>query len=192
MDYFSRVSIMVLFGCLIYVLYDLRTPQSLSEQQIAQVQEIVNNAIQGYEYGGDDFSALEQKVTRELKLKEEAEILKTKKENIEKLVLAGMRIASDAQAWLRKPTQFGGGSKVNKDGTRSKSFEGISIDKLGYPTDEAGRYTSLNGICEIQVGNPTTKLNVYCSNRSLGTLIHVAVSGPRVDDIETQIMKAKK
>ena len=63
-----------------------------------------------------------------------------KKANADALVMTSMRIASDAQAWLRKPAAFGGA--VSATGTRPTDFTGLTLtlDMLGYPTDASGNY----------------------------------------------------
>ncbi len=41
MDFLNRFAIIIALGCLVYVLYISNQPQSLSEQEKAQIQEIV-------------------------------------------------------------------------------------------------------------------------------------------------------
>ena len=48
-----------------------------------------------------------------------------KKANADALVMTSMRIASDAQAWLRKPAAFGGA--VTSSGSRPADFSGFQL-----------------------------------------------------------------
>lgn len=48
-----------------------------------------------------------------------------------------LRFVADAQAYYRKPRAFGGGNQ---------SFDGLTLERLGYRTDADGRYgVSFNG-----------------------------------------------
>src|SRR5690606_37220122 len=63
-----------------------------------------------------------------------------KKANSDALVNDGVRIASDAQAWVLKPTAFGGG-----DGSPT----GLTLTDLGYTVSSDGVYSNLNGDFEL-------------------------------------------
>lgn len=177
MDFLNRFAIFIAIGCLVYVLYESNRPKSLSEQEKAQIQEIIGQALQRQmsSYNAD----LEVKAQRVLEESGAQQSLEQKKENVDRLVMSGIRIASDVQAWKMKPAAFGGGQK--KEG-----FDGLTLEQLGYPVDSSGRFSSLHGICELNHGLPN-RLRIFCSNELLGNLIQVTISGTTPQDIETKI-----
>src|SRR5690606_2317238 len=69
-----------------------------------------------------------------------------KKANADALVNDAIRIASDAQAWMLKPTAFGGG---NNSCATTCAWGGVAFAQLGYPTNEDGDYENINGIFEL-------------------------------------------
>ena len=77
-----------------------------------------------------------------------------KKANADALVMTAMRIASDAQSFLRKPSQFGGAS-LDASGNRRENFSGlsseISLQSLGYPLNANSNYSDVNGEYAIAV-----------------------------------------
>lgn len=182
MDFLNRLAIFIAIGCLGFVLYEANQPESFSEMEQAQIQEIVGKAIQGHM--SEFNSELEVKTDRVIEQTAARQSLEFKKENVTLLVNTSVRIASDAQAWKRKPAAFGGGQL--KEG-----FEGLTLEQLGYPVDGSGRYNTMNGICELS-NSSLNQLRIYCSNESLGNLIQVIVSGKTAQDIETKIMNTEK
>jgi len=119
-----------------------------------------------------------------------------KKANADALVMTGMRIASDAQAWLRKPNQFGG-APLDASGNRRTDFNGltvgteISLEGLGYPVDAtSGNYVDVNGIYAIAVNGNNLVISggsATTSGAGDNNLICVTVSGVLVDNIVTAI-----
>ncbi len=116
-----------------------------------------------------------------------------KKANADALVMTSMRIASDAQAYLRKPPQFGGAPLDN--GNRRTNFNGltgiITLEALGYPTETAGEpYNDVNGAYQVAVNGDNLVISAGSSTTSGAgdnNLICVVVSGVLVDNIETFI-----
>ncbi len=85
-----------------------------------------------------------------------------KKANADALVNDGVRIASDAQAWVLKPQAFGGG-----DGATT----GLDFNDLGY-TNADGTYTNLNGDYTMDA----TATDVLISGQSTANNNYVAVA----------------
>ena len=113
-----------------------------------------------------------------------------KKANIDAIQLTSMRIASEAQAWLRTPTSFGGGMPTL--GNRPSDFSGLSLEiqDLGYSIDGSGNYVDLNGVYSgtISGGNfIITATSASTSGAGDNNIVCTIVSGPLVDDITTQI-----
>ena len=106
--------------------------------------------------------------------------LEEKKRNADQLVMMTMRIASDVQAWSRKPVAFGGGG-------RSGNFLGVDLEKLGYPLDSAGRYETVEGIFELSVIEEGAKVLITGINSMYGTEVQARVAGALASDIQTEI-----
>ncbi|MDX1439449.1 MAG: hypothetical protein R3284_06055 [Rubricoccaceae bacterium] len=102
-----------------------------------------------------------------------------KKANADALVNDGVRIASDMQAWVLKPTAFGGGNG---------SFGGVTFADLGYEST-AGVYTNLNGAFELAASG-AGQLITGTSVGSEGNTVYVRVCGTDPADITTQVNSA--
>ena len=122
-----------------------------------------------------------------------------KKANADALVMTAMRIASDAQAWLRKPAQFGGApldNSVNPPQRRA-DFSGlnvgtdISLQGLGYPaTGTPPEYRDVNGFYTISVSGSdlvVEAVSATTSGAGDNNLVCVSVGGVLVDNITTAI-----
>ena len=115
-----------------------------------------------------------------------------KKANADALVMTSMRIASDAQAWLRKPAAFGGA--VSATGTRPTDFTGLTLtlDMLGYPTT-ANAYNDVNGQYEGAVSGANFVIEANSASTSGAgdnNLVCVSVGGSLTTDITTTINPA--
>ncbi len=107
-----------------------------------------------------------------------------KRFNLEALTHTSVRLASDAQAWLQRPTAFGGGSPI---GASASDFAGAALDLflLGYPSD-AGSYSDVHGYYMAEVSGSdfvitaVTSLDVDDPQRNVVCTI---VSGTREDHI---------
>ena len=115
-----------------------------------------------------------------------------KKANADALVMTGMRIASEAQAWLRKPAAFGGA--VSADGVRPINFSGLMLDlrMLGYPTQdpEGETYCDINGCYTVDViGNDFIITGTSASQSGAGdnNVVCVTVSGSLTSEINTLV-----
>ena len=115
-----------------------------------------------------------------------------KKANADALVMTSMRIASDAQAWLRKPAAFGGG--VPASGVRPDDFTGtgLTLDMLGYPTPIDDDYRDVNGAYSVAiVGSGVFQITATSASQSGdnadNNTVCVLVGGSATDEIETTI-----
>ena len=101
------------------------------------------------------------------------------KSNGDQLVVDGIRIATDAQAWYQKAVSYGGGAG---------SYDGLSLQVMGWQTNGDGDYENSYGTWEITsveaqrfllegtaVGDPP--FNTIC----------VRVVGADPEDIEAQL-----
>ena len=113
-----------------------------------------------------------------------------KKANADALVMTSMRIASDAQAWLRKPAAFGGA--VSATGSRPTDFTGLTLtlDMLGYPTDGSGNYVDVNGNFSAAVSGANFVIEANSASTSGAgdnNLVCVSVGGSLTTNITTTI-----
>lgn len=160
----------------------------LSEEAKKEIEEIVRKAVReelashGYTGGPTVSDALQ-----DVKAKNELAQIEDKKKNADELVMGSLRIASDAQAWLRKPPQFGGAPLV--DGARAVNFEGmsLSLDQLGYPIEEDGAHTTLHGVFTIEIEEGSKDLTIYGRSDLHKNMVIVKVAGPLAKDISTEI-----
>ncbi len=119
-----------------------------------------------------------------------------KKANADAMVMTAMRIASDAQAFLRKPVQFGGAS-LDNNGDRRTNFNGLSteitLEGLGYPLNADGNYADVNGEYAIAVSGNNLVISAgsaATSGAGDNNLICVTVAGVLVENITTAINPA--
>ncbi len=106
-----------------------------------------------------------------------------KKANSDALVNDAIRVASDAQAWMLKPTAFGGG---NNSCATTCDWSGISFSQLGYPVN-GSNYENLNGVFTIDGASTSTEVVITATSASNGNQITVTVTGTTPDAIDTQV-----
>ncbi len=109
-----------------------------------------------------------------------------KKANADALVNDAIRIASDAQAWMLKPTAFGGGG--NSCGTGSCAWDGpppLTFSQLGYAVT-GGVYTNLNGNFTLDVSGGSS-LVIEGTNAANDNQVTVTVIGTTPQDIATVV-----
>lgn len=112
-----------------------------------------------------------------------------KKANADALVNDAIRIASDAQAWMLKPTAFGGG---NNSCATTCSWTGVTFAQLGYPTGdkeggdtaEADQYENINGVFDLVAGGSVV---ITATNTATGNQVVVTVTGTESTDISTAV-----
>lgn len=110
------------------------------------------------------------------------------KVNADALILRSLRIANEAQRWLRIPAAMGGG---RPDGSHAENFNGTGLDleTLGYLVDGSGVYTDVNGTYVASVSTDDfiiTATSHAVSGAGLN-IVCVKVSGIKVDDIITDV-----
>ncbi len=104
-----------------------------------------------------------------------------KKANADALVNDAIRIASDAQAWMLKPTAFGGG---NNSCATTCDWSGVSFAQLGYPVT-SGAYSNLNGSFTVAASGAT--LTITSTSTANGNQVTVALTGTSPNDIATTV-----
>jgi hypothetical protein len=107
--------------------------------------------------------------------------------NQDALTNTAVKVASDIQARIKEPSQFGGydGSMSDATGTNGIS----SISEFGYTTNSNGKYETSNGTCEIgstgSLSAPddvnSTNIKVLCSSDE--NEVVAWVDGTNPDDI---------
>jgi hypothetical protein len=105
-----------------------------------------------------------------------------KKANADALVNDAIRIASDAQAWMLKPTAFGGGG--NSCATTC-DWTGSDFAQLGYATGSTGGYSNLNGAFTITSSGAT--LTIVGTSTANGNEVTVDVTGTTPAAISTSV-----
>lgn len=167
-------------GCQRTTRVDMGNEQvELSPETMEAIEEIVRDVVREELATPSDPGAVNSAI-QEVKRVDEERRLEEKKKNADQLVLTSMRIASDVQAWERKPVAFGGGG-------RSGSYDGVALEKIGYPIDEAGVYSTVQGKFNLEVIENGAKILITATNETYGTEVLVTVSGPLVSDIQTEI-----
>ncbi len=106
-----------------------------------------------------------------------------KKANADALVNDAIRIASDAQAWMLKPTAFGGGG--NSCGTGTCDWSTLTFSQLGYAV-ASGVYTNLNGNFELDVST-ATEVIITGTNAANDNQVEVTVTGTTPQEIATVV-----
>ena len=105
-----------------------------------------------------------------------------KKANADALVNDAIRIASDAQAWMLKPTAFGGGG--NSCATTC-DWTGADFAQLGYATGSGGTYSNLNGEFTITASGAT--ITIVGTSTANGNAVTVDVTGTTPAAIATSV-----
>jgi type II secretory pathway pseudopilin PulG len=106
-----------------------------------------------------------------------------KKANADALVNDAIRIASDAQAWMLKPTAFGGGSNSCAS---TCDWTNATFPQLGYPVSGSG-YSNLNGSFTIDGSSTPTEVVIVATSAANGNQVTVTVTGTTPDLIDTQV-----
>ncbi len=187
----STLCLLVLcFGCNGTTTIDISEENGrveLSDEVKEEIEDVIREVLREElanmnQPGGTSLS----QALKEAKGKNDQALVEEKKKNADDLVMTCLRIASDAQAWLRKPAAFGGAVSPHRN--RPTNFEGLtlSFEQLGYPIDSNNIYTDIHGSYEIEVQEDEV-LTITARNESLNNLISVEVAGPLTQDINTQV-----
>jgi hypothetical protein len=105
----------------------------------------------------------------------EARLQTLRQESADALARTAMRIASDVQAWMRKPASLGGPSA-------GQDLSDANFAELGYYA-RRGVYSSLTGRFQLDGSSRGSLVIDGCTGQDLGTAIEVTVTGPTPDDI---------
>lgn len=70
--------------------------------------------------------------------------------NQDALTSTAVKIASDVQAKVKEPSQFGG-----YDGSLSDASGSVSLDELGYSTNGSSEYEAGDGTCTLGTSGPS-------------------------------------
>jgi hypothetical protein len=103
-----------------------------------------------------------------------------RQENLDALAVTAVRIASDVQAWARKPRAFGGG-----DGR----FEGVTFEQMGYERSPEGWFLSMDG--SFRMETDPHAVCVVGENTDLNNRVATLVTGFGASDIVTQVGTAQ-
>ena len=114
---------------------------------------------------------------------------KQKQANSDALLVTAIRIASDAQAWLRKPQSFGGGRPPT--GGVPADFSGVTVDltDLSYPVNASDEYSTVEGLFTIDNSGGEITIEGKSAG-SYNNVVCVTVAGPLQTDISTEIKNA--
>ena len=113
-----------------------------------------------------------------------------KKANADGLLSTSVRLALDAQVWLRTPIMRGGGMPTL--GTRPADFNGITLDLgiLGYQLNASSQYVDIHGTYVGQVSGSNFVITATSTNTSGAgdnNVVCVTVTGTALDNIQTNI-----
>lgn len=114
--------------------------------------------------------------------------LNQQKVNADSLILRSLRIANEAQRWLRIPSAMGGG---RPDDSHADNFNGLALDleTLGYEVDGSGIYTDVNGTYDTKIA--TNDFIITATSHAVSgagvNIVCVKVSGLKVTDITTDV-----
>ena len=104
--------------------------------------------------------------------------------DVDDRINAGVRMASDSQAYYLKPHDFGGGEG---------SFDGLSLTAIEYPVNEAGRYVRLSGdgggTQTYTLDHRDGVVTIEAVSDRYDPVVRVVVSGPTVNDISVKIVR---
>lgn len=106
-----------------------------------------------------------------------------KKANADALVNDAIRVASDAQAWMLKPTAFGGG---NNSCATTCAWGGVTFAQLGYPTNASGLYENINGVFELD-SSAGTSVTITATSTANDNEVVVIVDGTESTNIATTV-----
>jgi hypothetical protein len=108
-----------------------------------------------------------------------------KKANVDSLVNDGIRIATDAQAWMLKPSIYGGGG--NSCGADSGcDWTLVDFQRIGYELDASGNYTNVNGTFELDASS-ASELIITGTSAAAGNQVTVVVSGLGPNELVTTV-----
>ena len=113
-----------------------------------------------------------------------------KKSNADGLASTAVRLAVEAQAWLRTPIMRGGG--MPETGARPFDFTGITLDFgiMGYPVNALNQYADIHGFYLGVVSGSDFIITATSANTSGAgdnNIICITVTGTTLGDIQTVV-----
>ena len=111
------------------------------------------------------------------------------KANADAMVQDAVRIASDMQAFKKKPAAFGGQASTAATAANiaaEADFTGATWELLGYELDADGNYTNLNGTFTLTAGATPTIVGV---NAIEGNTVGVRLCGMDDEDVRGEILE---
>ncbi len=108
----------------------------------------------------------------------------TKRTNLDALVNDAINVASAAQAWMLKPSVYGGG---NNSCRTSCDWSGATFSALGLTSSSSGTYSNVNGEITIDGSSSPAQLVVVATSSSYGNQVTVTVLGIEPADISSSI-----
>lgn len=108
----------------------------------------------------------------------------SKRTNLDALANDAIDVASAAQAWMLKPSIYGGG---NNSCQTTCDWSGATFSSLGLTVSSSGSHTNLNGEITLDGSSSPTELVVVATNTSYGNQVTITVSGIEPADITSSV-----
>jgi hypothetical protein len=125
------------------------------------------------------------------------------KANADAMVHDGVRMASDAQLWKKKPSAFGGQPLNGNTPYGSGTFTGLtSLGQLGYNTEtvvgdpaastNATAYKNMNAVYALAGPGDANGLKIVGKNCIEGNGIVITVTGTASSEIKSEVKSVEK
>ena len=102
--------------------------------------------------------------------------------NLDANTQTAVKIASDAQAKIKEPSQFGG-----YDDDMTEATGSINLQELGYNTNSSDEYETTDGSCTMD--NSSDPIEVTCDSDQSKAVVQI--SGTSSEDLETTTQEIK-
>jgi len=102
--------------------------------------------------------------------------------NLDANTQTAVKIASDAQAKIKEPSQFGG-----YDDNMSDATGNINLGELGYEVNSSSEYVTNDGKCTMD--NSSDPIEVTCQSSQSKAVVEI--SGTTSDSLETTAQEIK-
>ena len=102
--------------------------------------------------------------------------------NLDANTQTAVKIASDAQAKIKEPSQFGG-----YDDNMSDATGNINLGELGYEVNSSSEYVTNDGDCTMD--NSSDPIEVTCQSGQSKAVVQI--SGTTSDSLETTTQEIK-
>ena len=108
----------------------------------------------------------------------------SKRTNLDALVNDAIDVAAAAQAWMLKPSVYGGG---NNSCQTSCDWSGATFSALGLTSSSSGTHINVNGEITIDGSSSPSQFVIVATNTSYGNQVTVNVLGVEPEDISSSI-----